>query len=574
MNELFSGLPMTMSSTSTTMDGRHFQVRLELLRGVLMLLQYDGNTIEHCNRAQQLCQELSGEERSCSSREEELLQEDELASSLPPHHHHCMIAYALQCQILASIGYPIDLKPLEHAVASSKEDSAYLLPWEQRHIAAVLMFCRERDFKRTVDLAVEALMLEPRDIFSLRLLFISVFFCGEYVAAHKALHQLVFAAVPGATDRKSYAEALQSMPVNLPIEHSLPLMFLPYVISYYAFTIEEMAQISGYDEHARSDYHAQIDEAEAWNDIAIELIHRLNIGRRSNQLLAMLPPFTHPYAMHVVCHVYESRGDPLGGIAAIENVFPRELWIGTAHLVVHCWWHVALFHLDALNITEALRVFDTYVMAAAVKFDPFGLSDVTAFLTRALMNGDLDPKNDPRYATIEALWEYHAGHPDRRITLTRFPFFHAHLFLTKWMVEDHSALQFLSGNLEHESTVPVVSALSNCLVRNSSLPIVVGDEEVDDGSRKMYAVNELLKVRASGWIEMGGSAAQRDILLRVCLYLVAHSLDSGSCAASLRSALKAIVQRIVEVFPKQPYYTNLWSRFVQQWREEADAGEL
>jgi hypothetical protein len=545
MDGLFSGLPITTPVALPEVTAG--LVRLELLRGVLMLLQYDGDTIGHCDRVEQMCRD--GMVRDTNRDDHPGPMDSEMAP------RQCMVAYALRCQILASIGYPIDLRPLELAV--HKDAAVQYHPWELRHIAAVLVFCRERNFLKTVELTIDALVLEPRDIFSLRLLFISIFLCGDYVAAKEALGRLVFSAVPDVAARKQLTENLRLS--NCQNEQfcrsSIPLVFLPYMISYYAFTVEESTHIT-----LAGDYDAQIDDAEAWNTLAIQLIHHLNNSRDGDVVLASLPPFTHPFAMHVMCHVCESRGDPLGSIAAIEAHVPKALWVGTAHLVVHCWWHVALFYLDGGNFGEAMRVFDQHVMSAVVKLDPFGLSDSTAFLTRAVLSGELDPRRDSRFAAVEALWEYHVEDEVRRATIMEFPFFHIHLLLTKWMGESRASLSLGADACSSRSTAATASALTQCLALNSLS--LVRDANVSE--KGLEAVADFLKLR-SMWVEIGGSAAQRDVLQRLCLYVVIQSASITSGAASLREALSSIVKEIVTKFPNQSYYAKLWQLHVESW---------
>lgn len=531
----FLGLPISTCASSP--EGIEAS-RDELFRGVLMLLQYDGNTIGHCDRAEQLL---------CSG-----------AASSDDHKHGCIVAYALKCQILASIGFPVDLQPLHRAVG---EDSSKYHAWELRHLAAVLVFCHDRNFKRAMDLSIEAILLEPRDVFSLRLLFISVFLCGEYVKARALLQHLVFGVINGPEERDHLLALLTSSStlVELNVGHGVPLVFLPYVVSYYAFTVEESVHITTHITNA--DYHAGVDDAAKWNTLAIQLIQHLNQYRNTDPFLKALPPFTHSFAMHVVCHIFESRGDPLGGIEAIETAVPRGLWIGTAHLVVHCWWHLALFHLDSMNVGEALRIFDQYVMPAVDKLDPFSMSDATAFLTRAFVHNELDPREDERFAVVEALWQYHVDDPVRLAIIARFPFFHAHLLFTKWMAEDAAFLALPC----HNDASPTVTALAKCLSTPTEAP---------DGL-SAAVLNDLVALRKE-WVSIGGSSAQRDIIQRVCLFLLAMKIRSQPDALSVSLPTLAhlsnhfwhAVRSIAQLLPNQPYYAKVWQTEVQHWVKE------
>jgi len=61
-------------------------------------------------------------------------------------------------------------------------------------------------------------------------------------------------------------------------------------------------------------------------------------------------------AYHTVMHVHEMRGDAEAGIRwAGEH---SASWAVDSSVGLHCWWHVALFHLQSGRVAQALAVFD------------------------------------------------------------------------------------------------------------------------------------------------------------------------------------------------------------------------
>lgn len=570
----FSGLAIT---TSPTVDS--LRIRTELLRGVLMLLQYDGNTIGHCDCIQEL-------ESLSSSRE-----------GAPPGQStvpQCLVAFALRCQILGSIGWPVDLEPLERACG---EHAGLYHPWEIRHFTSVIVFCKERNFKKTVALAAESLRQEPRDIFSVRLMFVGAFLSGEYLVAkealfcvlssaglstiedcnrlHDALSDSSLAAV--ARDQSLLETYLPNQLLLSPHPQSvMGLLFLPYVVTYYAFTVEESSHMGTALSNAASagiSENAQlVDQASMWNDLSLRLVCAFNAVRgvksTKDPLIGSLPPFTHPFAMHVVCHVFDSKGDPAGGIRAIEYCIPKDLWVGTAHLVVHCWWHVALFHFDLGDLTEALDIFDTRIMPAVAKEDPFGISDATAFLTRAVIHGSLNPQEDPRFAAVNRMWEYHFGDRSRLLTITQFPFFHAHLLMSLWTTASGTRPE-LPHRGSSSSTVTKLSACFDVISCTNA-----ATNNMHSASDAAFAVANYIAGQVE-WIELGGSAAQRDILQRLCVFFLQSAKKSQSEASSsnydnqlwdpLFSSVKSAVDAYVQRFPKQAYYVTLWEKEIKFW---------
>lgn len=61
-------------------------------------------------------------------------------------------------------------------------------------------------------------------------------------------------------------------------------------------------------------------------------------------------------AHHAVTHVYEMRGDAEGGIRWAGERAAH--WVSDAPVALHCWWHVALFHLRLGRPAQALAVYD------------------------------------------------------------------------------------------------------------------------------------------------------------------------------------------------------------------------
>jgi len=155
---------------------------------------------------------------------------------------------------------------------------------------------------------------------------------GELERA-SALHDAILAETPRdilalhAAQATSYlqgdADAMQERVARVLPAWSESLPGYHAVLSMYAFGLEETGQYA-------------LAESFAQRALALE-----------------------PYdvrAHHAMTHVHEMRGDAEAGIrwAGERSAF----WAGDTPIALHCWWHVALFHLRLGRTAQALAVYD------------------------------------------------------------------------------------------------------------------------------------------------------------------------------------------------------------------------
>ncbi len=71
-----------------------------------------------------------------------------------------------------------------------------------------------------------------------------------------------------------------------------------------------------------------------------------------------------PWAVHAVTHAMEMQGRFDDGAAWLRQ--QQASWTDGTRFASHLWWHLALFRLEALDVTGALRLVDTHLSGAAL----------------------------------------------------------------------------------------------------------------------------------------------------------------------------------------------------------------
>jgi hypothetical protein len=89
-------------------------------------------------------------------------------------------------------------------------------------------------------------------------------------------------------------------------------------------------------------------------------------------------------AHHVLAHVYEATGRPGEGVRWLGEHLPA--WAIRTTVATHCWWHLALFHLDLGHDAHALSLFDRRVRAGR-STSLADLIDASALLWRLKLHG-------------------------------------------------------------------------------------------------------------------------------------------------------------------------------------------
>jgi len=246
--------------------------------------------------------------------------------------------------------------------------------------------------------------------------------------------------------------------------------------------------------------------------------HAEELGRRA---VAMRP--AHPYAIHAVAHVMEMKGRQAGGIWWMRGRVGD--W-AHGNFANHLWWHLALFHLDLMQVDRVLDIYDQHLRSSATSGDKYEELDAAALLWRLKLL-DVDVGN--RWSKLATKWESSA-------TDTLYAFNDVHAMMTFVMDRrDEAAQRLLSAN---ERYVAHASDANVAMSRIIGLPFCRALQAfaAEDYGR---CVDLLLPVRYRTH-RLGGSAAQRDIigwtLLEAALRAGRH--DLALALANERSALK------------------------------------
>jgi tetratricopeptide (TPR) repeat protein len=286
----------------------------------------------------------------------------------------CMVAMATRLQLYASV-----MAGERHADSARLLELAASRPelelWETKFINATAAFIR-LDYESATEQCLKALEATPHDAFSARLLLITSYF-GEDLEGLCDGFSAIATDYMRAIDEQ---EELRTQGVALEREHALHLA-LPSLLAWAAF---------GYEESRRC-----LRTAEDYARRAVALTQENNrkyfpSGRpaddvpvRRGALAATSDDvgFTCVFGVHVVCHCFETRNDPRGGLAYLTDEVDERMWQPAVHLAGHLWWHVALFQLEAGEIELAMLTFSDQ-LGAPPTADPFALSDSASLVLR------------------------------------------------------------------------------------------------------------------------------------------------------------------------------------------------
>ncbi len=103
-------------------------------------------------------------------------------------------------------------------------------------------------------------------------------------------------------------------------------------------------------------------------------------------------------AYHALAHVFEMTERPVEGLRWMGEHIAG--WDGDTNVATHCWWHLALFHLQRGDTTSALSLYDQRIRTSRPP-SVADLIDASALLWRvSLLNGDVAE----RWTDLTADW--------------------------------------------------------------------------------------------------------------------------------------------------------------------------
>jgi hypothetical protein len=229
-------------------------------------------------------------------------------------------------------------------------------------------------------------------------------------------------------------------------------------------------------------------------------------GRRALEARADVP-----WAIHAVAHVLEMQGRHADGVQWLNDRHAD--WALDNGLAVHNWWHLALFHLETLDTTRALELFDAEIgNAGTVNLQWL---DAAAMLWRLnLLGVDVGA----RWSALAAAWSdpvQHAGH---------YAFNDAHALLAMLGSGDAVGADALLAAVRSRAGAPATPAPDNtAMARDVGLPLMHGLVDFSRG-RWQACVEQLMPLRTTAH-HFGGSHAQRDLIDQTLLAACARGAD-------------------------------------------------
>ena len=199
-------------------------------------------------------------------------------------------------------------------------------------------------------------------------------------------------------------------------------------------------------------------------------------------------------AHHVMAHIFEMTDRPAAGVRWLSE--HRDQWQTDTVVAMHCWWHLALFHLSLGDRDRALALYDRRVRAARSP-EIADLIDASALLWRIQLLGG---KPGHRWSELADAW---APHIDDGFC--SFNDVHAMLAFVgggQWTHArrlENALARMQSSSTRHGQTTREIG-LPAC---RALLAFGEGDNEL---------AIELLEALPSRAYRLGGSHAQRDVL--------------------------------------------------------------
>jgi tetratricopeptide (TPR) repeat protein len=346
------------------------------------------------------------------------------------------------------------------SIVRAEELAADATEREQRHIQAARAWA-DGDFRRAADLWERALLVAPRDALAL-------------IAAHQA--DFFLGASQSLRDR--VARVLPAWTPDVP-GHG-------YVHGMYAFGLEEMGDYAAAEQHGLAAVEA--NPRDAW-------------------------------AVHAVAHTYEMQGRLGDGVRWLTE--REDDWARDNFFAIHNWWHLSLYHVEAEQTGDVLRIYDDKIRAGRSP-ELLNLLDASALLWR-LDLAEVDVGD--RWAEVSDAWR---GHVDDRW----YAFNDAHAMMAFAATGDEKAATTLLAALEAAAGATGTNA---GMTRDVGLPVARALWAFGAG-RYTESLDHLLPVRHIA-ARFGGSHAQRDLVHMTCIEAAVRAGDQRLARALLNERL-------------------------------------
>ncbi len=225
-------------------------------------------------------------------------------------------------------------------------------------------------------------------------------------------------------------------------------------------------------------------------------------------------------AIHAIAHVMEMQGRAEEGIDWLRST--RRTWEASPGYGAHLWWHLALRHIDAGQVDEALRIHDERISAIG---GVSALVDCSALLWRLDLAG----------IELGARWQQLADRWERVSLGGLRPFIDAHAMLAFAAAGRGGSARRLMDAIRDYARQ---SAELDDVVGSSALPVcealwAFGAGDYAQAADRLEAIRHLAR-------HCGGSLAQCDLL---ALTLLEASRRSGRVRRARSLAAERLVRR-------------------------------
>jgi hypothetical protein len=363
-----------------------------------------------------------------------------------------MLPHVMRASFLLTLTEPSLLADARAALDQADLLAAQAPAREREHLAAAGR-CAAGDWAGACALWEQILLRHPRDLYALQWAHLFDFYRGD-------VRQL----------RQRVARVLPEWPADDVLR--------PYLLGMYAFGLEE------------NNLYAEAE----------------TVGREALAGTAKVP-----WATHAVAHVMEMQGRYDEGQRWLHE--QAGVWSEDNGFAGHHWWHLALFHLEAMDVAGALALYDAHQGSANAVLTLQRL-DGASLLWRLQLLG---AETGERWADLAQGWDLSprdAGHS---------------------VFNDLHALLALLGQRDTRRAAGLVAAVqrraehggdSNAAVaREVGLPLLRGLLAFDAGEAT-EAVHLLLPLRER-LHGIGGSHAQRDLVEQTLLAACGRGGDRG-----------------------------------------------
>lgn len=349
---------------------------------------------------------------------------------------------------------------------------------ERAHAAAARCWLHG-DFAGSIRRYGEILLEHPRDLLALQVAHVGDFFLGS-----------------SAMLRDRVAQVLPEWDTGAPGYN--------YVLGMYAFGLEETGLYSRAEDIGRR--ALEINPVDAWG-------------------------------VHAVTHVMEMQGRIREGIDFLTS---RERdWAENNGLAFHNWWHLALFHLDAGNVSQVLDLFDRRIRPAPSQV-PLEMIDGSGMLWRLELRG-IDVGD--RWQALANCWEPFVEH-------AYYAFNDVHAVMAFVGARRFDLAERAIAAMERKVDDPDTNAM---MTREVGLPLARALVSFAKGD--YVDVTQRLQPIRTIASRFGGSHAQRDL---IHLTLVEAALRSRQ----IRLARALIAER-TQLKPSSPSNWQLTARVME-----------